>query len=168
MSGPSPYREGNAAQLEWSAKFGAANVSDLAAIGRRSQIGKATKVMEMTQRIIQPHANAFIALGFCAITNSCNFLPSAAERQAGQGVRLIRILHVTQIILFNDPSPPRMGDRGEEEQRTNTKVAQVAQIFGGVNTLSGYVRPESVSAEFSTERAVAAPSCNDRWLGRLR
>ena len=29
-------------------------------------------------------------------------------------------------------------------------VAQVAQIFGGVNTLSGYVRPESVSAEFST------------------
>ena len=30
------------------------------------------------------------------------------------------------------------------------EVAQVAQIFGGVNTLSGYVRPESVSAEFST------------------
>ena len=30
------------------------------------------------------------------------------------------------------------------------QVAQVAQIFGGVNTLSGYVRPESVSAEFST------------------
>ena len=29
-------------------------------------------------------------------------------------------------------------------------VAQVAQIFGGVNTLSGYVRTESVSAEFST------------------
>ena len=30
------------------------------------------------------------------------------------------------------------------------QVAQVAQIFGGVNTLSGYVRTESVSAEFST------------------
>ena len=30
------------------------------------------------------------------------------------------------------------------------QVAQVAQIFGGVNTLSGYVRRESVSAEFST------------------
>ena len=29
-------------------------------------------------------------------------------------------------------------------------VAQVAQIFGRVNTLSGYVRTESVSAEFST------------------
>ena len=29
-------------------------------------------------------------------------------------------------------------------------VAQVAQIFGGVNTLSGYVGTESVSAEFST------------------
>ena len=31
-----------------------------------------------------------------------------------------------------------------------TQVAQVAQIFGGVNTLSGYVGTESVSAEFST------------------
>ena len=30
------------------------------------------------------------------------------------------------------------------------KVAQVAQIFRRVSTLSGYVRPESVSAEFST------------------
>ena len=30
------------------------------------------------------------------------------------------------------------------------QVAQVAQIFGGVNTLSGSVRTESVSAEFST------------------
>ena len=30
------------------------------------------------------------------------------------------------------------------------KVAQVAQIFGRVNTLSGSVRTESVSAEFST------------------
>ena len=30
------------------------------------------------------------------------------------------------------------------------QVAQVAQIFGGVNTLSGYVGTESVSAEFST------------------
>ena len=39
----------------------------------------------------------------------------------GRSARLIRILHVTQIILFNDPSPPRMGDQGEEEQRTNAK-----------------------------------------------
>ena len=31
-----------------------------------------------------------------------------------------------------------------------TEVAEVAQIFGGVNTLSGSVRTESVSAEFST------------------
>ena len=30
------------------------------------------------------------------------------------------------------------------------KVAQVAQIFGRVNTLSGYVGTGSVSAEFST------------------
>ena len=30
------------------------------------------------------------------------------------------------------------------------QVAQVAQIFGRVNTLLGYVRTESVSAEFST------------------
>ena len=31
-----------------------------------------------------------------------------------------------------------------------SQVAQVAQIFGGVNTLSGYVGTESFSAEFST------------------
>ena len=38
------------------------------------------------------------------------------------------------------------------ERRTQrfAQVAQVAQIFGGVNTLSGYVGTESVSAEFST------------------
>ena len=35
-------------------------------------------------------------------------------------------------------------------QVINLWVAQVAQIFGGVNTLSGSVRTESVSAEFST------------------
>ena len=32
----------------------------------------------------------------------------------------------------------------------SVQVAQVAQIFGGVSTLSGSVRTESVSAEFST------------------
>ena len=37
------------------------------------------------------------------------------------------------------------------------QVAQVAQIFGRVNTLSGYVRPESVSAEFST-------TASEPWL----
>ena len=48
-------------------------------------------------------------------------------------------------------------------ERPVAQVAQVAQIFGGVNTLSGYVRRESVSAEFSNrQRAVAAPSCNGR------
>ena len=36
-------------------------------------------------------------------------------------------------------------------------VAQVAQIFGGVNTLSGYVGTESVSAEFST-------TASEPWL----
>ena len=36
------------------------------------------------------------------------------------------------------------------ERPVTDQVAQVAQIFGRVNTLSGYVRPESVSAEFST------------------
>ena len=35
-------------------------------------------------------------------------------------------------------------------QIMHKEVAQVAQIFGGVNTLSGYVGTESVSAEFST------------------
>ena len=33
---------------------------------------------------------------------------------------------------------------------STTQVAQVAQIFGRVNTLSGSVGTESVSAEFST------------------
>ena len=37
------------------------------------------------------------------------------------------------------------------------EVAQVAQIFGGVNTLSGSVRTESVSAEFST-------AASEPWL----
>ena len=37
------------------------------------------------------------------------------------------------------------------------QVAQVAQIFGRVNTLSGYVRTESVSAEFST-------AASEPWL----
>ena len=39
----------------------------------------------------------------------------------------------------------------------HTSVAQVAQIFGGVNTLSGSVRTESVSAEFST-------TASEPWL----
>ena len=39
----------------------------------------------------------------------------------------------------------------------NVEVAQVAQIFGGVNTLSGSVRTESVSAEFST-------TASEPWL----
>ena len=37
------------------------------------------------------------------------------------------------------------------------KVAQVAQIFGGVSTLSGYVGTEPVSAEFST-------TASEPWL----
>ena len=48
---------------------------------------------------------------------------------------------------------PRGSASEEPAARTFKEAAgrsQVAQIFGRVNTLSGYVGTESVSAEFST------------------
>ena len=50
------------------------------------------------------------------------------------------------------PTPPLIEIQGRQRAAAPSKgqVAQVAQIFGRVNTLSGSVRTESVSAEFST------------------
>ena len=78
-------------------------------------------------------------------------MPQAAEQEQHPVFSVLGQLHgppiagrlITAKVPITLPSEqPRVAWSGE--------VAQVAQIFGGVNTLSGYVGTESVSAEFST------------------